>query len=204
MLRLSWPSATATQSTMTGPAAVEVVVLGGGYVGLWATRSIARGLRAQVARGEVRITLISAMDHHAFHGWTAEVITGDVLPWHARVPISELVPERVRRIHGEVIAADLVSRQVTVRTPDCERQIPYQELVVAVGSRDARDRIPGLREHGWSVKDDGHLGMLNRHLAQVASRAGGADAPSPGPASSWSSQSRRSEASPKAASTKTQ
>ncbi len=154
---------------------VEIVVLGGGYVGLWSTRTIARGLRDQLARGTVRLTLISAMDHHAFHGWTAEVITGDVLPWHARVPIEQLVQGSVRRIHGEVTAVDLTARQVTVTTQDCERQVPYQQLVIAVGSRDARDRIPGLRQHGWSVKDDGHLGALNRHLAEVATQAVEAD-----------------------------
>ncbi|MCW5954002.1 MAG: FAD-dependent oxidoreductase [Propionibacteriaceae bacterium] len=154
---------------------VEIVVLGGGYVGLWSTRTIARGLRDQLARGRVRLTLISAMDHHAFHGWTAEVITGDVLPWHARVPIEQLVPESVRRIYGEVTAVDLTEQRVTVTTKDCERQIPYRQLVIAVGSRDARDRIPGLRQHGWSVKDDGHLGALNLHLAEVATQAVEAD-----------------------------
>lgn len=157
-------------------APIEIVVLGGGYVGLWSTRRIARGLRRELARGTVRLTLISAMDHHAFHGWTAEVITGDVLPHHARVPIERLVPGTVRRIHGEVTAVDLAERQVTARTRDGEQQVPFQQLVVAVGSRDARDRIPGLREHGWSVKDDGHLHALNQHLAEVADRAAGADA----------------------------
>lgn len=30
---------------------VEIVVLGGGYVGLWSTRRIARGLRRELAAG---------------------------------------------------------------------------------------------------------------------------------------------------------
>lgn len=154
---------------------VEIVVLGGGYVGLWSTRRIARGLRRELARGTARLTLISAMDHHAFHGWTAEVITGDVLPHHARVPIDRLVPGTVRRIYGEVTGVDLAARQVTAQTPQGEVRVPYQQLVVAVGSKDARDRIPGLRDHGWSVKDDGHLHALNDHLAEVVELAEAAD-----------------------------
>lgn len=177
MLHLSVVLEVPSQSTMVGiPEPVEIVVLGGGYVGLWSTRRIARRLRGQLARGTVRLTLVCAMDHHAFHGWTAEVITGDVLPEHARVPIAALVPAAVRRIYGEVTSVDLTERQVTARTTDGERKVAYQYLVVAVGSRDARDRIPGLREHGWSVKDDGHLHALNLHLAEVAERAGTADA----------------------------
>ena len=157
---------------------VEIVVLGGGYVGLWSTRRIANGLRSQLARGEVRLTLISAMDHHAFHGWTAEVITSDVLPWNARVPIEQIVPESVVKIYGEVTAVDLDTRVVTAQTSDGERQVSYQYLVFAVGSRDARDRIPGLRAHGWSVKDDHQLEALNNHLSEVAAQAGAADAES--------------------------
>ena len=154
---------------------VEIVVLGGGYAGLWSTRRIARGLRRELARGTVRLTLISAMDHHAFHGWTAEVITGDVLPHHARVPIDRIVPRVVRRIYGEVTEVDLDERLVTARTRFGEQRVPYQQLVLGVGSKDARDRIPGLRYHGWSVKDDGHLEALNRHLGKVAAEAAGAE-----------------------------
>lgn len=155
---------------------VEIVVLGGGYVGLWSTRRIAKGLRSQLARGEVRLTLISAMDHHAFHGWTAEVITSDVLPWNARVPIEQIVPESVIKIYGEATAVDLDAQVVTAQTRDGQRQVSYQYLVFAVGSRDARDRIAGLRAHGWSVKDDRQLEALNNHLSAVAAQAGTADA----------------------------
>lgn len=150
---------------------VEIVVLGGGYGGLWSARRIANGLRVQLARGDVRLTLISAMDHHAFHGWTAEVITSDVLPWHARVPIERILPESVIKIYAEVTAVDLDARLVTAQTSDGERQVGYQYLVVAVGSRDARDRISGLRAHGWSVKDDHQLEALNNHLSKIAALA---------------------------------
>lgn len=150
---------------------VRVVVLGGGYSGLWTIRRLARRLRHRRATDRARLTLVSAMDHHAFHGWTAEVITGDVRPDHARVPIDRLVPGGVTAVYGEVAAVDLTARTVQVRVGELLRTIPYDHLVMAVGSRDARDRITGLRDHGFSVKDDGHLHALNVHLGEVAAAA---------------------------------
>ncbi|MDQ7992949.1 MAG: FAD-dependent oxidoreductase [Propionicimonas sp.] len=154
---------------------VRVVVLGGGYSGLWAARRIARRLGGRLRSGQVLLTLVSAMDHHAFHGWTAEVITGDVRPEHARVPIDRLLPAEVTRLYGEATAVDLGDRTATVQTTAGTRVVRYDHLVVAVGSRDARDRIDGLRAHGWSVKDDGHLQALNVHLGEVAQAATGSD-----------------------------
>lgn len=154
----------------------EVVVLGAGYSGLWTARRLARRLRRDLATGRVRLTLVSEMDHHAFHGWTAEVITGDVRPEHARVPIARLLPPESVTVWGSVRAVDLSGQTVEVEAGGQTRQLSYDQLVIAVGSKDARDRIEGLRAHGWSVKDDGQLGRLNAHLAEVADAAIGADA----------------------------
>lgn len=155
----------------------EVVVLGAGYSGLWTARRLARRLGRDLASGRVRLTLVSEMDHHAFHGWTAEVITGDVRPEHARVPITRLLPPESVKVWGSVTSVDLAARTVAVDAGGRARTLAYDHLVIAVGSKDARDRIEGLRAHGWSVKDDGHLGRLNAHLGDVADAAIAADGP---------------------------
>lgn len=142
----------------------EVVILGGGYVGLWAARRLLRD-------GEdVRVTVVSAAPCHSFHGWTAEVITGHVAPEHARVPLERLVPG-ARLVHGEVVGVSTDARSVTVRTGAEETQLRYDELVVGVGSHDALESVPGLAEHGWSVKGDGALRDLTAHLDEVVAAA---------------------------------
>lgn len=57
-------------------APADVLVLGGGYVGVWSARRILRATGAQRRAGRVRITMVASSPAHAFHGWTAEVITG--------------------------------------------------------------------------------------------------------------------------------
>ena len=52
----------------------EIVVVGGGYTGVWAARRILRGLRRTAAGAETRVTVVSTSTTHAFHGWTAERI----------------------------------------------------------------------------------------------------------------------------------
>ena len=140
----------------------EIVIAGGGYTGVWAARTIARAVRTGAIDG-VRVRLISAAPDHSFHGWTAEVITGHVRPERARVPLTRLLPG-VEIVRGSVTAVDADGHLVRVDTADGERILPYDQLVVGVGSRDATERVPGLAEHGWSLKDPDGLAALRRHL----------------------------------------
>ncbi len=48
---------------------------------------------------------------------------------------------------------------------------PYDHLVLGVGSRDATERVPGLRSHAHSTKGDGALESLVSRLDAVVARA---------------------------------
>ncbi|WP_158615075.1 NAD(P)/FAD-dependent oxidoreductase [Cellulomonas sp. PhB150] len=137
----------------------QVVVLGGGYTAVWAARALARGLRRRLRDGSVRVTVVSSSTTHAFHGWTGEVLSGHVRGERARTALVDLVPA-AWVLHGCATALDTVTRTVAVTTDEGVRLLPYHHLLVATGSRDARERVPGLAEHGWSLKDDGGLDAL--------------------------------------------
>ncbi len=143
----------------------EIVVAGGGYTGVWAARMIARAVLTGALDG-VRIRLVSAAPDHSFHGWTAEVITGHVRPGRARVPLTRLLPG-VEIVSGTVDSVDAERRLVQVTTPDGPRSLPFDQLVVGVGSHDATAPVPGLAEHGWSLKDPDGLAALRVHLGDV-------------------------------------
>jgi len=91
-----------------------IVLAGGGYTGVWAARTIARAVRADALDG-VRIRLVSAAPDHAFHGWTAEVLTGHVGVERAFTPLADLLPG-VRLVRGAVARVDLQTRGVDVLT----------------------------------------------------------------------------------------
>lgn len=144
----------------------HVVVLGGGYTGLWSARAISRSARSR----DIRVTLVSAHPDHSFHGWTAEVITGHVRAERARVPLARLLPG-VEIVHGAVVGVDTERRSVQVATDTGSLTLMYDQLVVGVGSRDATERVRGLREYGWSLKDPDGLAALRVHLDDIVARA---------------------------------
>jgi NADH dehydrogenase len=146
----------------------RVIVIGGGYAGVWCARRIARA-----ARPGVVVTLVSDRPHHSFHGWTAEVLTGEVRAEHARVPLRDLLPG-VELVAGRVTRVDPQRRVVEVATDAGVRTLGGDHIVVAAGSRDASPAVPGLAEHAWSLKDTAGVEDLARHLTEVVARAEGA------------------------------
>ncbi|HKT56282.1 MAG TPA: FAD-dependent oxidoreductase [Microbacterium sp.] len=148
----------------------RVIVVGGGYAGVWCARRIVRA-----ARPGVVVTLVSDRGHHSFHGWTAEVLTGEVRAEHARVPLVDLLPG-VELVGGRVTRIDPERRVVEVATPSGARSLVGDHIVVAPGSRDASCAVPGLAEHAWSLKDTAGVEDLGRHLDEVLAEARYADA----------------------------
>ena len=100
----------------------EIVVLGGGYTGVWAARA--------AAGAGARVRLVAADPDHSFHGWTAEVITGHVRPERARVPLADLLPG-VEIVLGRVESVSLAQQSVRVATDHGHPHLAYAEPVAA-------------------------------------------------------------------------
>lgn len=136
----------------------RVVILGGGYAGLHAFSVLRSRLGSQVARGEVELTLISRDGHHTYHGWTGEVLSGDLAVGSTLTPIQPILGNSF--VQGEVVSADLPGRTLTVQGEGAPREIKFEHLVIAAGSVDPFDRIPGLAENGWCVKNSRDMQKL--------------------------------------------
>ena len=152
--------------------ATRVVVIGGGFAGLWAVR--------QLERAPVEITLIDRRNHHLFQPLLYQVATAGLAAPSIAAPLRHILrDQRNVTVHmGEVIGIDTAAR--TVSLPD--RQIPYDYLLVASGAthayfgRDDWERFaPGLK-----TLDDAFL-IRRRVLsafeqAEAATSAGERDA----------------------------
>ncbi|HEU4779416.1 MAG TPA: NAD(P)/FAD-dependent oxidoreductase [Steroidobacteraceae bacterium] len=105
----------------------RVVVIGGGFAGLWAVR--------QLKRAPVEITLIDRRNHHLFQPLLYQVATAGLAAPSIAAPLRHILrDQRNVTVHmGDVLGIDTTARKVSL--PD--RQIPYDYLLVASGATHA-------------------------------------------------------------------
>lgn len=140
----------------------RIVILGGGYAGLHTFSALRARLRSAISRGEVELVVVSRDAHHTYHGWTGEVLTGDLAVGSTLTPLAPLLGDSF--VQAEVLSVDLPKQTLTLRDQQGERELGFEHLVLATGSVDPFDRIPGLAEHGWCVKDTRDMHKLVQHL----------------------------------------
>jgi len=132
----------------------RIVILGGGYSSVWCYRAIRRWMG-----DSARITVVAPFQEHVFHGFTGEVLEGGLKPEMLVSPLDEVIP-RAERVQGWATSVDAEARRVTVEWQGRTRIVEYDELVVATGAKDRIDHLPGLAEHGWSLRSPGRVEAL--------------------------------------------
>ncbi|MFM8302213.1 MAG: FAD-dependent oxidoreductase [Gemmatimonadota bacterium] len=127
----------------------HVLCLGGGYVAI----NLARALRSRLRAGRVRLTVVSNENFHCFHGLVPEMLTGTLQPTDMLSPARRLFAPG-DFINAEVQSIDLDGRRVTVARQLDGRplELPYDHLVLALGSTEHLGRFPGLAEHALRLK----------------------------------------------------
>ena len=161
----------------------RIVLLGGGYVTLHAYAGLMRRSGRAVRRGEVQIVVISTDDAHSFHGFTGEVLAG-LLPYErTRTPLVEAMPH-AHVVLGRATSVDAERRVVRSELPDeqsdspgeprepRERLLDYDELVIGTGGREPATAVPGLAEHGFTLRAPGDIAVLTERVRQAAARRG--------------------------------
>jgi NADH:quinone reductase (non-electrogenic) len=147
-------------------SAKQIVVLGGGFAGLWSAVGAARKLdELGLGPEEVVVTLINRDGYHCIRVRNYEADLSEV-----RVPLDDVLgPVGVRRLEGEVAGIDLAGQTVAVIIANGQRTIPYDRLVFALGSQLLRPNVPGLAEHGFDVDTYNGATRLNTHLQSLLS-----------------------------------
>ena len=155
----------------------RIVLLGGGYVTLHAYAGLMRRAGRAVRRGEVQVVVISTDDAHSFHGFTGEVLAG-LLPYErTRTPLAEAMPH-AHVVRGRATSVDAERRVVRYELPDEDSGLPrecaldYDELVVGTGGREPATTVPGLAEHGFTLRAPGDIAVLTERVRLAAARRG--------------------------------
>src|SRR6202050_2035036 len=110
-------------SKRDNPSTPNVVIVGAGFGGLVAARTL--------AHSPVRITVIDRKNHHTFQPLLYQVATAGLSPGEIASPIRSILRGRnVEVLLGDVQDFDLARR--VVKLPDAE--IAYDYLIVAAGA----------------------------------------------------------------------
>ncbi len=135
----------------------RVVIIGSGFGGLFAAK--------ELADQPVRVTLISATNHHLFQPLLYQVATGVLSTGDVSPATREILKHQrnARVLLGSVTDIDPVHRVVTSRTAVGERQTSYDSLIVAAGSGPSYFGHDEFAEHAPGMKSlDDALGIRTR------------------------------------------
>ncbi|MEV7013933.1 NAD(P)/FAD-dependent oxidoreductase [Streptosporangium sp. NPDC051022] len=147
---------------MTEPA--RIVIVGGGYVGMYAALRLQRELRRELRRDEARITLVDADSYMTYQPFLPEAAAGNVEPRHVVVPLRPVL-NRCRILNGWVVRVDPGARTVDLRPHGGPgRLLEYDILVFAPGSVSRTLPIPGLAECGIGFKNLEEAIHLRNHV----------------------------------------
>ena len=140
----------------------RVVILGGGFGGLYAALRFEKAL----AHGaDLDVTLINRDNFFLFTPMLHEVAASDLDLTNIVNPVRKLL-RHVTFFHGDVEAIDLPKRRVVVSHGHTHHQhdLEYDHLVLSLGSVTNFYNLPGLAEHALTMKTLGDAIYLRNHL----------------------------------------
>ncbi|MGW7049330.1 NAD(P)/FAD-dependent oxidoreductase [Streptomyces avermitilis] len=151
---------------------VRILIVGGGYVGLYTALRLQRKLKPELQRGDVEIVVVSPDPYMTYQPFLPEATAGNISPRHVVVPLRRVLTE-CRLLVGEAQSIDHAKRVATVATLATQEtgrteQITYDELVLAPGSVSRTPPIPGLADHGIGFKTvEEAIGLRNHVIEQM-------------------------------------
>jgi NADH dehydrogenase len=147
---------------------VRIVIVGGGYVGMYTALALQRKLSPHRAE----ITVIDPQANMTYQPFLPEAAAGSVEPRHVVVPLRRVL-KKCRVITGAATTISHAARTVTVQVAEGEPfDVPYDLVVVCPGSISRLLPIPGLAEQGIGFKTIGEAIFLRNHVLARLDLAG--------------------------------
>ncbi|MGP3984138.1 NAD(P)/FAD-dependent oxidoreductase [Streptomyces sp. KR80] len=142
----------------------RILVVGGGYVGLYAARRILKRMRY----GEATVTVVDPRSYMTYQPFLPEAAAGSISPRHVVVPLRRVLP-KAEVLTGRVSTIDQDRKVATIAPLVGESyELPFDYLVVALGAVSRTFPIPGLAEQGIGMKGvEEAIGLRNHVLEQL-------------------------------------
>src|ERR671912_781029 len=150
-----------------------ILVVGGGYVGLYT----ALRLQKKLSRGRAEIIVVDPQPHMTYQPFLPEAAAGSVEPRHVVVPLRRTL-NRCRVITGALISLTHAERRARIAPVEGKTfELSYDVLVMAAGSVARTLPIPGLADHGIGFKNVGEAIYLRNHVLARLDAASSTDDP---------------------------
>jgi len=127
----------------------NVVIAGGGFGGLAAARELEKVMPKQSAR----LMLVNETNYSTYSPFLPEAAAGTLEPRHVVTPLREILKRTYLRL-GEIVGHDPAAKTVELAAKNREgtETIPYDQLLLSLGSVSRVLPIPGLTEYATGFK----------------------------------------------------
>ena len=142
----------------------HILIVGGGYVGMYTALRLQRRLHP----GEASVTVVDPQSYMTYQPFLPEAGAGNLEPRHVVVPLRRVL-RGCQLLSGRITAVDHARRVATFRPHEGEQvELSYDVLVIAPGSVPRTLPIPGLAERGIGFKSVAEaIYLRNRVLAAL-------------------------------------
>lgn len=155
-------------SEQAPPAKTRIVILGGGFGGLYAALRFERMLRR---RKDLDVTLVSRENFFLLTPMLPQVAASGIDTRHIVTPVRAVL-RRVNFFEAEVEAVDLDAKQVTVAHENGPRHmLGYDHVLLALGGVTNFFGIPGVAEHSVPIKTLADAVRLRNRALDMLERA---------------------------------
>ena len=151
----------------------NVVIAGGGFGGAMAARELERIMPKQSAR----LVLVNDVNFLLYTPFLPEAAAGTLEPRHVVTPLREILDRTYLRL-GTISGHDPAARTIELRTREGEtEELPYDQLLLALGSVSRVLPVPGLPEHAIGFKSLADAIWLRNHVVETLEAANASDDP---------------------------
>lgn len=142
----------------------KIVILGAGFGGLFALKSIYRYVKSW---REFDISIIDKNNYFVFTPLLHEVATGGIDPADIVFPIRDLAKGQTEHLEAEVLSVDLLKKSVNTN----RGEVSYDYLIAALGAGTNFFGIPGAAENSFTLKNIKDATRLKNHLIHIFDEA---------------------------------
>ncbi len=141
----------------------DVVVLGGGFAGVYATKALGKELRRHGKTASVAI--VAEENHMVFQPMLAEVAGATLSPRHVVNPIRSLCRD-AKVFKAKATGVDLKGKAISLEVGDHvgSIEIGFTQLAVCLGAKIDLSRIPGMQEHALLLQNVGDAMRIRAHF----------------------------------------